>query len=655
MKLFERGRIGRLLLKNRIVLPAMGVALGEPVEEWYLSQRAIDFYVARARGGVGMITTTFMRPNRRLEGEARGKSAYSFHDPVINSSRCIRWLNDLAEAVHDYRAKVCVQLTPGFGRMQSPSPDLPDGGTFSASAVPNFWDPNVICRELTIVEIEQLIEDFEFSSKVVKAAGIDAIEIHAHHGYLADQFMTALWNKRSDKYGGDLDGRLRFPLELIAAVKRGAGADFPVIFKYGLTHYLDGGREVEEGLEIARRLEAVGVDALRINAGTAETANFTCLPTTQPAGLLVGFAEMTKKVVNIPVIAGGKLGYPELAERVLQEGKADFIVLGRSLLADPEWPNKVKEGRLEDIVPCIGCNEACHRREAENKHISCAVNPACGLERESIISPAEKGKKVLIIGGGPAGMEAARVATLRGHKVTIWEKGNTLGGNLIAAAIPNFKQDYKLLLDYLTNQIRKLEITVEFGVEATPESIRKMTPDVVFIATGAKPMVPKVQGVKQGMETGKVVTSADVLLGKKEIGESVVIVGAGMVGCEVGLWLAREGKKVTIVECYEALRDVYWINAKDIKEKLEEVNAKILNYTNVLEVTGEGLVIANAQGEKSILRADTIVLAVGLEPDRGLMEALQDELPEVYDIGDCVESRRVIEAIWEGFRTARLI
>lgn len=257
MKLFERGKIGGLSLKNRIIMAALNFSLAVPWGEGELSQRAIDFYIARAKGGVGLVITTFMRPNRKLE-ETIG-------EPAVNSRRCISWLNDLAEAIHDYGVKVCVQLSPGLGRIQPPNPALPHGGTVSASAVPNFWAPNIICRELTIEDIEQLVKDFEFSCNIISSAGIDAIEIHGHQGYLADEFMTALWNKRTDKYGGDLDGRLRFPLELVEAAKRGAGADFPVMYRYGLTHYLDGGRDIEEGLEIARRLEAARVHQARNN------------------------------------------------------------------------------------------------------------------------------------------------------------------------------------------------------------------------------------------------------------------------------------------------------------------------------------------------------------------------------------------------------
>lgn len=669
MKLFEKGKIGRLTLKNRIIMDAINIQLATPVEEGGLTQRAIDFYVARAKGGAGFIKTTFMRPNRKLE--------FSIGEPVINSERCISWLNDLAEAVHDYGAKVCVQLSPGLGRIPAPKPNLPHGGLIGPSPIPSVRDPEgrpprlgpgrypaiaeryVITRELTLEEIQEIVKDFEFSSKIVALADIDAIEIHAHMGYLLDEFMTALWNKRTDKYGGDLNGRLRFAFELVEAIKRGAGPDFPVLFKYPLTHYLEGARDISEGLEIARKLEAAGVDALTINSGAYETYDRFQPPSTGPRGCAVDVAEMTKKVVNIPVIAIGKLGYPDLAEKVLQEGKADFISLARPFLADPEWPNKVKEGRAKDIRPCIYCHDGCVGRVRKYQRIGCSVNPAAGVEKELAITPAEKKKSVLVIGGGPAGMEAARVSALRGHKVTLWEKEDRLGGQLIPASVPDFKEDYRLLLDHLCTQIKKVGVTIKLKKEATSEEIKKFKPDVVFVATGAMPIIPEIGGLKREMERGSAINALDVLLGKGEVGESVVVIGGGLIGCETALYLAQKGKKVTIVKGrpIETLSsDMNWINALHLIKLLDENHVKILDNHRALGVTESGVDVANQKGEKSSLAADTIIIARGMKStDGSFEESLKDIVHEVYNIGDCIEPRRVMEAIWEGYRKARLV
>ena len=643
MKLFEPGKIGKLSIKNRILMCPMGVGgLEEP--QGGLSQRGIDYYVARAKGGTGLIITGLTRVSREIEPPLEDKL-------IIDSKTSVTWLNELAEAVHDYGAKVAIQLTAGLGRVATLDL-LKIAGAVAPSALPTFEDPTIMTRELSTEEIERLVHAFEFSAEILRLAGIDAVELHGHEGYLFDQFMTALWNKRTDKYGGDLEGRLRFPVEVIEAIKRGAGADFPVIFRFGLKHYIDGGREVKEGLEVARRLETAGADAFEVDAGCYETWYWAHPPTTLPPGCMVDMAQMAKRVVKVPVIAVGKLGYPELAERVLQEGKADFICLGRALLADPEWPNKVKKGRLEDIRPCIGCHEGCLKRVFDVKYLSCAVNPATGMEREFTIKPAEKKKSVLVVGGGASGMEAARVTALGGHKVTLWEKGDVLGGNLIPASVPDFKQDYRRLINFLSTQIKKLDVTIELAKEATTELILEMKPDVVFIATGSTSIVPEIPGVGKKM----VVTAVDLLLGKQEAGKSVVVVGGGLIGCETALYLAQKGKKLTIIEMLNGVMlDMYSANRMHLLKLLADADVNILTETKCLEIRDNGITIADKYGKRSTLEADTVVLAVGLKSTEGLLEALKDKIPEVYAIGDCVEPRKVINAIWEGFRTARLV
>lgn len=441
-------------------------------------------------------------------------------------------------------------------------------------------------------------------------------------------------------------------MEIIAAIKKAVGKVFPIIYRFGLTHYLDGGREVEEGLEIVRKLEAAGVDAFHIDAGCYETRHWAAPPPTQPPGCMVDLAEMVKKVVKVPVITVGKLGYPELAESILQHGKADFIALARPLLADPDWPNKVRQGKREEIRPCIGCYEGCLMRIYKKKYISCAVNPATGMEREFTIEPAEKVKNVLAVGGGPAGMEAARIAALRGHRVTLWEKSNALGGNLIPASVPDFKTDFKDLIQYQSTQIKKLGVTVEFTKEATPQKIMEIRPDVLILATGGSPIIPDIPGVRKE----KVATAIEVLLGKKAMGETVVVIGGGLVGCETALYLAQKGKKITIVEILDNIAgDAFISIPMHLKELLANAGAKILTETQVLEIREEGVLIADKHGQRGLLAADSIILAVGMKAREMVFEEIKDQIPEVYIIGDFVAPRRVINAIWEGFRTARLV
>ncbi len=647
MKLFESANIGKLVLKNRIVMAPMHI--GSILEtDGRLSERGIEYYAARAKGGTGLLIAGMVRVDRKVEPIPD----LQWTDFMADRRMYMWRINELAEAVHDYGAKMALQLTAGWGR-NAYLEVIRNVGAVFPSAAPCFRDTSIMAREITTEEVEHLVKAFEISAEMVSRAGIDAIEIHGHDGYLLDAFTDALWNKRTDKYGGDLEDRLRFPLEVIEAVKRGAGKNFPIIYRLSLTHPIDGGRGIEEGLKICRQLEGAGVDALDIDTGCYEVRYWAIPPTTQPPGCMVHLAESVKKVVKVPVIIAGKLGYPELAEKILQEGKADFIALGRPLIADPEWPNKVREGRLEDICPCIGENEGCVGRGQQNKYISCAVNPASGRERELAIRPAEKVKSVLVVGGGPAGMEAARVAALRGHKVTLWEKSGALGGNLIAASVPDFKDDYRKLLNYLSTQVKKLGVNVELRKEATPELIQKMKPDVVFLATGGTPIIPDIPGTQKE----KVVAAVDVLLGKKQIGEWAVVVGGGLVGCETALFLAQRGRKITIIEILDSVApDLFSSNRQHLLKLLTEANVKILTDTRVLEITDEGIVVVDQYDKKSTIEAHTVVFAVGLKPEDKISgDALRDKVPDFHIIGDCTEPRKVMDAIREGFRTARLI
>jgi len=645
LKLFESGKIGKLSVKNRVVMASMAHGLLD--RDANITQRAIDYYVARAKGGVGLIITAATLVSRDIE--------YSSDIPglwgMLDSDMYLPRYRQLADAVHEYGAKISVQLLPGCGYFAPPF-IIKATGAVGASALPCAGDPSIIARELTIEEIKKLTQAMASAAGLVKEAGMDAIEINGHAGYILDEFMTPLWNKRTDKYGGSLDNRVRFSVEVVQAMKQRVGADFPITYKYGLTHGLEGGREIDEGLKIARMLEAAGVDALCVEAGCHLQPELSPPPTTMPPGLWVDLAEMTKKVVNIPVLAVGKLGYPDLAERVVKEGKADFIALGRALLADPEWANKAKEGRVEDICPCVGDLEGCMSGLGRAKLISCSVNPSIGREKELAITKAEKAKSVLVVGGGPAGMEAARVAALRGHRVTLWEKDKALGGNLIPASVSDLKQDYRSLINYLSAQIKKLGVTVKLGKEATPELIQQAKPDAVIIAAGSTPIMSDIPGV----EKAKVAIAVDLLLGKKEAGGSVVVIGGGLVGCETALYLAQKGKKVTVIEILDSvMRDMSMQNRVHMLMLLADAKTEILTDTKVLEVTDEGVTIADKNGKRSTLGADTVVFALGLKPNGSLAGSLKGKVPEVYAIGDCVEPRIVINAFEEGFHTARQI
>jgi NADPH-dependent 2,4-dienoyl-CoA reductase/sulfur reductase-like enzyme len=351
------------------------------------------------------------------------------------------------------------------------------------------------------------------------------------------------------------------------------------------------------------------------------------------------------------VIAAGRLGFPELAENILEEDKADFIGLGRGLLADPEWPNKVQQGLTDEIITCIACGEGCQRRANQNKYVSCVLNPLTGMEKELALAPAAVKKKVLVAGGGPAGMEAARVARLRGHDVTLWEKSDRLGGSLIPGSVPDFKQEIVTIVTRLSRQIQTLGVTIELNREATPETIEKLDPDVIFVATGSQPLVPRIMGVDQEF----VMTAVDLLRGKKQAGENVAIIGGGAVGAETALYLAQMGKKVTLIEMLGIIAaDIFDESRKQLLQLLDKYNVTQLTESKVVEITGGGVIVDTRSGNQ-VIQADTVVLALGLCSETRLLENLRQTGRKVVAIGDCVFPRRIMDAIWEGYRKARIV
>jgi 2-enoate reductase len=489
-------------------------------------------------------------------------------------------------------------------------------------------------------------------------AGFDAIEIRAYGGYFTDQFMTAAWNKRKDEYGGNLDGRLKLLMEMVQAVREGAGADYPLIVKYSPLHYFDGGRTIEEGVEIAQRLEAASVDALHVEKGSYENWWDVIPPQAIPLANQLDISEIIKKVVKIPVMGHGKLGIkPELAEQALADGKLDFVGLGRSLICDPEWANKVKEGRLQDVRPCIGCQMGCLSRIFVGKYVSCALNPEAGNEKNLQIEPASHKKSVLVIGGGPGGIETALIASHRGHDVTLVEKEPELGGALRVASIMPFKSQMKMLQDYYTLQLAKAGVNVECGKTVTLKTIEDKKPDVVVVATGANPKV-----LKQipGIQGKNVFTAEQVLLDQSslaKLGQKVVIAGGGEVGCEMALYLSEKcpDLDITIVEMLpdiviESHPTVNWY----LKHRLNELGVKILRNSKINGIHHKQIDI-ESDGSKSTVDTDTIILAMGYVSNNKLVKELEDNVKELYIIGDCSAPRKVLDAVWEGFEVGRTI
>ncbi len=642
-KMFESAFLGPMKVKNRLIMAPMGTRLASEIGA--VTQRQIDYYSERAKGGVGTIITEVTCVDHPLG--VTGPTNLTIHD-----NSYIGGHNELVEAVHDHGAKIICQLVHA-GRQTRPS-SIKGLQPVAPSAIPCKF-LNVVPRELTTPEVEEVIQKFIDAAGRVKTAGYDGAELHGAHGYLIAQFMSRSSNKRTDKYGGDFKNRMNFPLEIIRGVKKSLGNDYPLLFRISADEFVEEGRSLEESKQAARILEEEGVHVLDVSAGTYDSFPTLIEPMSYEEGWKIYLAEEIKKVVKIPVIGVGVIRTPAVAEKILKEGRADFLALGRTLLADPHWPNKARDGRIDEIIKCISCNTGCiGGRVFRDLHIRCALNPVTGRERRyAHLVPAEKRKKVLVVGGGPAGMEAARIAKMRGHQVTLFEKNRHLGGQLQLAAIPPGKEKIKWYSDYLIGQMKKLKIKVHLTQRATPEEVKKLKPDVVIVATGATPWVPDIPGI----QSPKVVKAWEILEGKKKVeGTEVLVAGGGTVGCETALFLAPRNRKVTIVDILEGIAlDMEPINRMDHLAKIQQAGIKVLLGKSVKQVTEEGVILSEDGGKEELIKADRVVLAFGVKPDDSLFRRLIGKVPELYLVGDSCKAGKIIDAAYDGSRIARLI
>jgi 2-enoate reductase len=647
--LFGPGKIGKVTLNNRIVMAPMGT----PAMTGYkgtFSERVMDYYERRALGGVGLIITGLNFVNTKIEPlEIDGQSSNVTFDHWWK----VRNFIQLTERVHDYGSKIFAQLTAGFGRV-SPKRFLDRGGMqcIAPSPVQLFWRPDMVAREMTRGEIETIIESFGKAAEIARDSRFDGVEIHGHEGYLIDQFMSAIWNRRDDEYGGDFERRMNFPLSIIRSIREAAGAEFPIIFRIGLEHKFSGGRSVGEGVEIIKTLEKAGVSALHVDAGCYDNWYWPHPPLYQPPGCMVDMAETAKKHVSLPVIAVGRLGYPDLADRIVKEGRADFVAMGRPLLADPDLPAKARRGEIEDIRPCIGCHE-CLERLRNSRSISCAVNPQCGDERRLSIEKALSRKKVMVIGGGISGMEAARVCTLRGHSVDLYEKTDRLGGILKVASEHGFKQDLKRLMDYQVGQVKKLpDSKIWMNTEVTEEIIQREMPDAIFLSTGSEPLI---RGKIKGLAQTKFFTAEDVYERRIPAGSKAVVIGGGSVGCEVALYLGDQGWQITVLEMLSGMAaDLSPPNREMLLKELTDRNVELVTNAEVERVNSKEVVAAVEAGHKTF-GYDLLVLSIGRSSVRELADLAKRLVKDVYIIGDCKSPRKIKDAMWEAFKLGRIV
>ena len=655
--LFRPIRIGGVELKNRYVMSPMADfglvdAGGIPTDA------GVEYFVTRARGGIGLILTGACYVDDTVE-KVTNKT-------LMCTERTDKWLamqqySRMAERIHAYGAKLFVQLGAGYGR----SAHVPEsaGEAVAPSAIPNRWDPRLIHRPAETEEVERIVRAFGEAAAFFRRCGVDGVEVHAvHEGYLLDQFTMECFNRRTDRYGGSFENRCRFAVEIVQEIKARCGTGFPVSLRYTPKHYMKGllqgavageeftemGRDLPEGIRMARRMEQAGYDALNVDLGCYDAHYWNHPSVYQKDGLYLEAAEAVKHAVGIPVIAAGRMDDPDLGAAAIRAGKCDMVALGRPCLAEPEIPNKVAREEFARIRPCISCNYGCctkvHQDAARQ---GCAVNAQCARELETVLTPAAERKRFVVVGGGPGGCECARVLALRGHQVTLLEKSGRLGGALNVACRPGFKHHDTLLIRWFQAELERLGVEVRLDTPAEPETVRALAPDGVITATGAAPFVPPIAGISAA------ITAERALLEPESVGKDAVIIGAGQVGVETGLWLLEQGRSVTVVEATERfMPQALYSDAEHAKALLDYYGGRVLLGVCVEEIGERLLRLRGADGRPVRLEPDTVILAAGYRADPSVYERLRKEFPIVYNIGDSVRSRNIYYAVHEAYELA---
>lgn len=653
--LFSPINIGSLQLKNRIVSSPVTSNFAE--KDGTVNKRLLSYFSKRAQGGVGLVI---------VEGAYICLEGKGYIGQIgISEDRFIPGLKELAATIKKQGAKASIQIQHCGRRSSSKITGLKP---VAPSPIP-YSEGADTPKEMTEEDIWLSIKQFAEAAGRAKEAGFDAVDIHAAHGYLPAAFLSLVANKRTDKWGGSLENRARYLQETIKSIKQTVGSDFPVSVKFSADEYLEGGITIQDTLQIIKLLEDAGADAFQVSAGAPGGKNLLVLekphtfmrtlPMGTAPGCLVDLAEEVKKNTSLPIVALGRISDPELADSIIEQKKADLVSLGRPLLADPFWPQKVEEGKIEDIKPCISCNEGCYSKVLKQEDITCAVNPEIGKEYLNLNKPAASPKTVVVVGGGPAGMEAALVASKRGHRVTLVEKNEQLGGQLNYAYVPPDRGEIKKLLDYYIVQLKKSAVKVLTNTALTMQLLEEIQPDEIIVATGSVPAVP---GIVQG--GSNVFTAHEVLANKPDsIGKKVLVAGGGLVGCETAEYLAEFCDQVILVEMMDEIaKDAAKEDKVFLELKLEKLGVSVYTSTKIVSVKGREVYLEDQNGQKSV-EVDSLVVALGAKPNHleiaGSCLSLDDKEIQVNDkkvkvhyAGDCKAPRKIIQAIAEGYEVA---